>query len=42
MRWKFLPEIPVRRAEISKIARNQIFRGFLVFSRSVPEVRLVS
>jgi hypothetical protein len=33
--------MPVRRVEISKIARNHIFKGFRVFSRTVPEVRLV-
>ena len=41
MRWKSLPEMPVRRVEISKIARNHILKGFLVFSSSVPEVRLI-
>ena len=33
--------MPVRRVEISNTARNHILKGFLVFSSSVPEVRLV-
>jgi hypothetical protein len=33
--------MPVRRVEISKIARNHILSGLRVFSSSVPEVRLV-
>ena len=41
IRCRSLAEMPVRRVEISKIARNHIFKGFLVFSSSVPEVRLV-
>ena len=41
MRCRSLPEMPVRRVEISKIARNHILSGFLVFSSTVPEVRLV-
>ena len=38
MRCRSLAEMPVRRAEISKIARNQIFNGLRVFSRTVPDV----
>jgi len=30
--------MPVRRVEISKIARNHIFRGLRVFSSTVPDV----
>ena len=41
MRCRSLAEMPVRRVEISKIARNYIFKGLRVFSSSVPEVRLV-
>jgi len=41
MRCRSLPEMPVRRVEISKIARNHILSGLLVFSSTVPEVRLV-
>lgn len=36
-----LPEMPECRVEISKMARNQTLRGFLVFSSNVPDVRLV-
>jgi hypothetical protein len=36
-----MAEMPVRRVEISKTARNHIFRGLRVFSKSVPAVRLV-
>lgn len=36
-----LAEMPLRRAAISNTARNHILSGFLVFSSSVPEVRLV-
>ena len=38
MRCRSLAEMPVRRVEISKIARNHIFKGFLVFSSTVPDV----
>ena len=38
MRCRSLPEMPVRRAEISKIARNHIFSGLRVFSSTVPDV----
>lgn len=30
--------MPVRRAEISKTARNHIFKGLRVFSKAVPDV----
>ena len=33
-----LAEMPVRRVEISKIARNHVFKGLRVFSSTVPEV----
>src|SRR5439155_22617026 len=33
--------MPLRREEISNTARNQTLNGFLVFSKSVPDVRLV-
>jgi hypothetical protein len=36
-----MAEMPVRRVEISNTARNHIFKGLRVFSRTVPEVRLV-
>ena len=39
-----LPDVgrcPVRRVEISKIARNHILSGLCVFSSSVPDIRLV-
>ncbi len=38
MRWNSFPEMPVRRAEISKMARNHIFKGLRVFSKTVPDV----
>lgn len=41
IRCRSLAEIPVRRVEISKIARNHILSGLWVFSSSVPDVRLV-
>jgi hypothetical protein len=41
IRCRSFAEMPVRRVEISKIARNQILKGFFVFSSSVPDVRLV-
>ena len=41
MRCRSLAEMPVRRVEISKIARNHILSGLRVFSSSVPDVRLV-
>ena len=41
MRCRSLAEMPVRRALISKMARNHVLNGFLVFSSSVPDVRLV-
>ena len=41
MRCKSLAEMPVRRVLISNTARNHILNGFLVFSSSVPDVRLV-
>ena len=41
MRCSSLAEMPLRREEISNTARNQILNGFLVFSNSVPDVRLV-
>jgi hypothetical protein len=33
--------MPLRREEISNTALNQTLNGFLVFSKSVPDVRLV-
>ena len=41
IRCRSLAEMPVRRVEISKIARNHILNGLRVFSSSVPDVRLV-
>ena len=41
IRCRSLAEIPVRRVEISKIARNHTLSGLWVFSSSVPDVRLV-
>ncbi len=41
MRCRSLAEMPVRRVEISKIARNHTLSGLRVFSSSVPDVRLV-
>jgi hypothetical protein len=41
MRCRSLAEMPLRRALISKMARNHVLKGFLVFSSSVPDVRLV-
>lgn len=41
MRCRSLAEMPVRRVEISNTARNHVLNGFLVFSSSVPEVKLV-
>ena len=38
MRCKSLAEMPVRRVEISKIARNHILKGLRVFSSTVPDV----
>lgn len=38
MRCRFLPEMPVRGVEISKIARNQIFKGLRDFFGTVPDV----
>ena len=38
MRCRSLAEMPVRRVEISKIARNHVFKGLRVRSSSVPEV----
>ncbi len=38
MRCSSLAEMPLRRALISKIARNQTLKGFFVFSSSVPDV----
>src|ERR1700694_468162 len=41
MRCRSLAEMPVRRVDISKIARNHTLSGLWVFSSSVPDVRLV-
>jgi len=41
MRCNSLAEMPLRRAAISKMARNQTFSGLRVLSSSVPAVRLV-
>ena len=41
MRCKSLAEMPVRRVEISKIARNHTLKGLRVFSSTVPDVRHV-
>lgn len=38
MRMRSMAEMPVRRDEISKIARNHSFRGLRVFSNTVPDV----
>lgn len=38
IRCSSLAEMPLRRALISKMARNQTLNGFFVFSSSVPEV----
>jgi hypothetical protein len=35
MCYRSLPEIPVRRVELSNTARNHIFKGSRVFSSSV-------
>jgi hypothetical protein len=42
MTCRSLAEMPVRRVEISKMARNHILSGLRVLSRTVPEVRLVA
>src|SRR5436190_19053564 len=41
IRCRSLAEMPLRRALISKIARNHVLNGFLVFSSSVQDVRVV-
>jgi hypothetical protein len=41
IRCRSLAEMPLRRALISKMARNHVLNGFRVFSSSVPDVRLV-
>lgn len=38
MRCRSLAEMPVRRVEISEIARNHIFSGLRVLFSTVPEV----
>ncbi len=41
MRCRSLPEMPVRRTETPKIARNHILTGLRAFSSMVPDVRRV-
>ena len=41
IRCRSLAEMPVRRVDISKIARNHTLSGLWVFSSSVPDVKLV-